>query len=58
MQAQLGLSENHESAILDFLKFSRDKRTQSLKGVEAVFSELAGSRLLDETFTSKLTSPS
>ena len=57
LQAHLGLNEINETAVLDFLKFFKEKRTQSLKSVETVFSEVAESRLVDETFTSKCLSP-
>lgn len=52
-QAELGLSEIHKELVLDFLKFSRYKRTQCLKDVESAFSDVVDSRLLEETFTSK-----
>jgi hypothetical protein len=53
LQAELGLSELHRDLVLDFLKFSRFKRAQYLKDLESAFSDLADSRLTEETFTSK-----
>ena len=52
-QAELGLGATHREMILDYLKFARYKRGQCLRGVESAFSDLADSRLLEETFTSE-----
>lgn len=52
VQAELGLSEFHKELVLDFLKFSRYKRTQCLRDLESAFSDVADSRLMEETFTS------
>ena len=53
-QAELGLNATHEQQVLCFLEFSKGKRAQCLKDVETAFSELVESRLVDDTFTSKV----
>ncbi len=51
----LGLSSQHEEYIIDYLRFSKSKRSQCLDAIQASFTDLADSRLVETTLTSAST---
>jgi len=51
MASNLGLNDHHHLQAINFVRFCRYKRIQSLKGVEQCFLDLEDSRLYDDTYT-------
>lgn len=51
MTSALGLNENHQSTVLNYMRFARYQRGQRLRGIDASFKELKDSRLCEDTFT-------
>ena len=49
--ADIGVNSHHQRCVLEFLHFARFKRGECLKAVEGAFSDLADSRLVEDTFT-------
>ncbi|XP_065919982.1 leucine zipper transcription factor-like protein 1 [Dysidea avara] len=51
MSTKLALSEHHEKAVVDYLKFTRVMRGQCVRSVTSTFEETIDSRLNEGTFT-------
>jgi leucine zipper transcription factor-like protein 1 len=49
--SDLGLNESHQIVVMNYMKFARYQRIQSLKGIEYAFKDVSESRLLDVTYT-------
>ncbi|XP_078395667.1 leucine zipper transcription factor-like protein 1 isoform X2 [Cetorhinus maximus] len=49
--AELGLNEQHQSAVINYMRFARSKRALRLKTVDSCFQDLKDSRLTEDTFT-------
>jgi len=51
MGENLGLNNHHHQQAVNYIRFSRYKRVQSLKGVQQCFKDLEDSKLYDDTYT-------
>jgi len=51
MGDKLGLNKHHHQQAVNFIRFSRYKRIQSLKGVKQCFQDVEDSGLYEDTFT-------
>jgi len=51
MGDKLGLNEHHHQQAVNFIRFSRYKRIQSLKGVKQCFQDVEDSGLYEDTYT-------
>ncbi|XP_038078645.1 leucine zipper transcription factor-like protein 1 isoform X2 [Patiria miniata] len=51
MASQLGVNDHHQESLVNYMRFSRYKRSQNLRGVEGCFQDLKDSRLTEDTFT-------
>ncbi|XP_041041067.1 leucine zipper transcription factor-like protein 1 isoform X1 [Carcharodon carcharias] len=49
--AELGLNEQHQNAVINYMRFARSKRALRLKTVDSCFEDLKDSRLTEDTFT-------
>nr|CAD7197529.1 unnamed protein product [Timema douglasi] len=50
---ELGINEDHQILVMNYLRFARFQRTQNLKAVEYSFKNVIESRLLEETYTAE-----
>ena len=50
---KLDLSQHHEKAVLDYIKFTRVRRNQCIRTVTSTFEETMDSRLNEGTFTAE-----
>lgn len=51
MGDDLGLNSHHHQQAVNFIRFSRYKRLQSLKGIEQCFQDVEDSKLYEDTYT-------
>lgn len=51
MADDLGLDDHHQQQAVNFIRFSRFKRIQSLKGIEQCFHDVEDSKMYDDTYT-------
>ncbi|XP_062235962.1 leucine zipper transcription factor-like protein 1 isoform X2 [Platichthys flesus] len=49
--AEFGFNEQHQSEVINYMRFARSKRVLRLKTIDSCFEELKDSRLVEETFT-------
>ncbi|XP_064615343.1 leucine zipper transcription factor-like protein 1 [Liolophura sinensis] len=47
----LGVNENHQTQVVNYMRFARYQRGLRLRAVDACFKELKDSRLIEETYT-------
>ncbi|XP_041372269.1 leucine zipper transcription factor-like protein 1 isoform X2 [Gigantopelta aegis] len=51
MATELGVSEHHQTQVINYMRFARYQRAQRLRAVDMCFDNVKDSRLTDETFT-------
>ena len=44
LQSDLGLNESHQMVVMNYMKFARYQRIQSLKAIEYAFKDVSESR--------------
>jgi len=44
LQSDLGLNESHQKVVMNYMKFARYQRIQSLKAIEYAFKDVSESR--------------
>ncbi|XP_065053225.1 leucine zipper transcription factor-like protein 1 [Rhopilema esculentum] len=49
--SSIGLNENHQNEIVNYLRFARYNRGQTIKSVDSCFSDIKDSRLIEDTYT-------
>lgn len=47
----IGLNDNHQNEIVNYLRFARYNRSQTVKSIDSCFSDVKDSRLIDDTYT-------
>ncbi|XP_067122110.1 leucine zipper transcription factor-like protein 1 [Centruroides vittatus] len=51
MANELGLNEQHQNLVLNYLRFAKFQRTQRIRSVEKCFEDVESLRLLEDTYT-------